>query len=272
MADKNKKIPFNNINNAPVNAVSPLNKDQIHEGIEGIDVKLRYYPNEHDMKKTLAKMVNATIGSDINEEISEEVGEELFEGGLQTGLDVFWIVFEVSGVSRACTHQLVRSSRAKFHQQSSRYTNMGDKFNVRMPQTIADNDNTMVKKYFEDLVGVTRNTYNYLIENGIPFQDARFACPIGLETYIICEYSLREFISLYSYRACPMFQWEITYVVKRMKDELMKVYPWIEQYIKISCEKNQKCTFQGWENTDGVCDFPWNAERVFKSQHFKPKN
>src|SRR3546814_3886104 len=46
------------------------------------------------------------------------------------------IIFEVSGVSRTCTHQLVRSRRASFHQQSQRASYMGDKPMFRCPESI----------------------------------------------------------------------------------------------------------------------------------------
>lgn len=263
------KVPFNSKDNQPLNAISPLNNGMVDYGTNNIIVKILDWPDENRMKKLLSKMVKATIGSDPNEEISDSVGEELFKGGLQTGLEAFHVSFEISGVSRAFTHQFVRTRKAAFHQQSSRYTYMGDKFNVRMPETIYNNSEAL--NTFLKFVDYSRKTYQKLVDLNIPYQDARFVCPIGLETYIIAEFPLKTFLDTYAYRACPMFQWEITYVFLEMKKLLVEKLPFLESYIKISCEKNHKCTFQGWENTDGVCSFPWNAERVFKSEHFKNK-
>lgn len=261
-----KNNPFNKKSINQKNAISPLNNGEINTGLEGIVVKLIDYPDELRMKKTLSKMVKATIGSDPNEEIPDEVGEELFSGGLQTGLDSFMVIFEVYGVDRTITHQLVRTSKAKFHQQSSRFTYMGSEFNVRMPETFTG-DSDVIEAYI-DLVRASRNFYQLAVDKDIPYQDARYGCLEGTETYIICEYPLGVFLNTYSYRACPMFQWGINGVFKLMRIELLKKFPWIEPYIKISCEKIKKCTFQGWENTDGVCEFPWNKTRVFKSKTF----
>lgn len=269
------KNPFNSLDKASkdekiANAVSPLNQDRIDAGVSNIDVRILDWPDEKRMKILLSKMVKATIGGNIHEDIPEEIGEELFKGGLQTGLEAFNVSFEISGVSRAFTHQFVRTRKAAYHQQSSRYTYMGDKFNVRMPQTIADDPEAKV--LFENFVNVSRMTYDALCKLNIPYQDARFTCPVGLQTYIVAEFPLKTFIDTYAYRACPMFQWEITYVFREMKRLLVEKLPFLDQYIKISCEKNKKCTFQGWESTEAVCDFPWNAERVFKSEHFTSDN
>ncbi len=258
--------PFNKKSINQKNAISPLNKGEINTGIEGIKVKLIFYPDEKLMKNALSKMVMATIGSDPSQTIPDKVGEELFKGGLQTGLDSFTVIFEVSGVDRTITHQLVRTSKAKFHQQSSRFTYMGSNFNVRMPETFMKDSDVM--EAYNDLVHASRNFYQLAVDKDMPYQDARYGCLEGTETYIICEYPLGVWLNTYSYRACPMFQWGINGVFKLMAKELLDKFPWLEPYVKISCEKIKKCTFQGWEETDGVCEFSWNKTRVFKSEIF----
>src|SRR3990167_6190275 len=155
----------------PPNAISPLDNDRIDSGTENIIVKLIDYPDEKRFKKSLTKMVQATIGGDINKEMSDEIGEELFVGGLQNGLEAGIFTFEVSGVSRAFTHQIVRTRKASYHQQSFRYTFLGSHFNVRMPETIANNEHARL--FYDDLVDHARETYVKLCNQGIPFQDAR---------------------------------------------------------------------------------------------------
>ena len=255
-------MKFNKKSTAPCNAISPLANDEIHTGTQGIVVKLIDYPDEKRFKKALSKMVKATIGSNPNEEIPEEVGEELFKGGLQTGLEAGIFTFEVYGLSRTCTHQIVRTRKAAFHQQSSRYTYFGN-FDVRMPESIANNPEAKV--IYEETVELLRLAYNSFIDMDIHYQDARFICPEGVETYIICEYPIKTFLDLYAYRSCPMFQWEIVYIIEQMKKEVLRVFPWMEPYIITSCEKTKKCMFQGWESTED-CDKLWAGNRDFKSK------
>lgn len=251
----------NRKSNAPLNARSPLNQGRIDAGVDNIIVKLIDYPDEERMKKSLAKMTGATIGNDINKEVSDELSEELFRGGLQTGLKRYSFIFEISGVSRAFTHQFVRTSEASYHQQSSRFTDMGRFFNVRCPKSIHDDFECFTR--FIDDVKRLRKSYEIYISKDIPYEDARFVCPIGLETYIIGEFPISTFLNTYSYRACIMFQWEINFVFKEMKRLVVKKFNWMDKYIKISCEKIQRCTYQGWEDTS-VCNFPWSNDRVYK--------
>lgn len=264
--------PFNNFSQTdPVfkAAVSPLNQGRIDSGTENIVVNILDWPDEKRMKILLSKMVKATVGCDPNEIISDEIGEELFKGGLQSGLEAFVVSFEISGLSRALTHQLVRTRKATFHQQSLRYVYMGENFNVRMPQKIADNPEA--RRIFEEYVENARRAYQQLCELNIDFQDARFVCPIGTETYIVAEFPLKVFMDTYAYRACPMMLWENTFVFREMRKQLLEKLPFLEPFIKITCEKTKKCMFQGWESTDGACDFEWNRERVFKSKFFTPE-
>jgi len=266
-----KNSPYNSMENNKKNAVSPLDKGEINNGTNNIRVKILDWPDEKRMKVLLTKMVKATIGGDVDEVIDDNsLGEELFLGGLQTGLEAFNVSFEISGVSRAFTHQFVRTRKAAYHQQSSRFTYMGDMFNVRMPQSIAD-DST-AKKIFELFVESSRLTYRKLCELNIPFQDARFAVPVGIETYIIGEFPLKVFLDTYAYRGCYGFQWEIVHVFQEMRRQLIEKLPFLEPYIKISCEKVGRCTFQGWENVEDFCPLPYAKDRIFKSKYFTSDN
>src|SRR5215831_2852958 len=109
--------------------VSPSAQSINHVGVDGIHVRLiQGLPSERDVARIIWKGRAATRGLSISPETEKqmhrEIGtdpeswREMFKGGLQTALEAFVLVFEVSGVSRTCTHQLVRSRRAGFHQQS----------------------------------------------------------------------------------------------------------------------------------------------------------
>jgi hypothetical protein len=111
------------------------------------------------------------------------------------------------------------------------------------------------------------------------------------------EYPLREFINVYAYRGCSMFQWEIVMVMRMARDILVGLYPFLEPYVKISCEKTQgaidikfdanldhgfdreqiahTCTFQGWENVEAVAHVPMERGRAIgslRSEHHRIEN
>jgi len=234
--------------------------------------------------------VTGTIQSwHFSGKIGGEDWEEMLKGGLQTALESQVIVFAVSGVSRTCTHQLVRSRRAAFHQQSQRASYYGDYPETRMPESVWRNSAAACA--FMDAIASAHNAYRVACEEDISYQDARYILPEGTTNYILCEYSVREFIDVYAYRGCSMFSWEIVSVMREMRRLLIEAHPWLEPYVKISCEKTSgaktpaykerleeqgpavnahTCTFQGWENVEGQCDFPWARQdnRAFIStQH-----
>lgn len=247
---------------------NPRDNDTIQVGTDGINVKLVQGIDESAMRRTLSRAINATIGVDPDNPPAEADWEEMLQGGLQTALETQVIVFEVGGVSRTCTHQLVRSRRAAFHQQSQRAHYYGNHPEARIPESVWANDNA--RDAYLKSVEYAHLAYRIACQDAdISYQDARYILPEATSNYILCEYSIREFLAVYAYRACSMFSWEIVHVMREMGKELIAAHPWIEPYVKISCENPQKCTFQGWEQVEGQCDFPWAREdnRTFVSKH-----
>lgn len=229
--------------------------------------------------------------------VAGEDWEEMLKGGLQTALETQVIVFAVSGVSRTCTHQLVRTRSASFHQQSQRASYYGDHPEVRMPESVWRNPKA--RRAFMEALDAADEAYRIACDEDISYQDARYILTEGTTNYILCEYSVREFLNVFAYRGCSMFSWEIVHVMREMRRLLIAEYPWLEPYVKISCEKTgparvptfveipergkmpvmsggnsatmevaHHCTFQGWENVEGQCDFPWARE---EARTFKPE-
>jgi flavin-dependent thymidylate synthase len=272
--------------------VSPSDNGLISVGADHIQVNLVQGINEDMLRKTLSKATRATIGFNLDaaEDEDDSDWEEMLKGGLQTALETQVIIFEVSGVSRTCTHQLVRSRKASFHQQSQRASYAGDAPEVRMPESVWRNP--QARQAFLDAIEASHEAYRIACESNISYQDARFVLPEGTTSYIMLEYSIREFMNVYAYRGCSMFQWEIVDVMRKCRAALVEAHPFMEPYVKISCEKTgpaqrlggwmgptaarpepdtvaHHCTFQGWESPEGQCDFSWAKDwaRTFKPAH-----
>jgi thymidylate synthase (FAD) len=282
----------------------PENPDQgkIHVGVDGIEVTLEQDFDDKALQHFFSFAINATRGIDPRNPPEPVDWEEMMRGGLQTALKRINIAFAVFGASRTATHQLVRSTRANFHQQSQRAHYYGDRPSVRMPESFlgkyapnpmygaADHEPASldIAEEFESLVDHAAAFYRMATAADISYQDARFGLLEGTTNFILCEYSLDEFIAVYAYRACSMFQWEIVQIVRKMREVLIAAHPWLEPYIKISCERTRgaldhgladpedrgindalahTCTYQGWESVEGQCDFPWAREsnRTFRS-------
>ena len=256
--------------------VSPLDNGMIQVGADNIEVRLVQPVDEENFKRVMSMATRATIGLDLSGKTMDDLmaadnrdWEEMLNGGLQTALETSVIVFAVSGVSRTCTHQLVRSRRASFHQQSQRAGWYGNQPEVRMPESVWRNQRA--RQAFLAAKAASDYAYNVACNEDISYQDARYVLLEGTDNYIMCEYSVREFMNVYAYRGCSMFSWEIVAVMREMRRLLVEAHPWLEPHVKISCEKPRKCTFQGWETVEGQCDFPYATEdnRTFKPQFHK---
>jgi thymidylate synthase (FAD) len=246
--------------------VSPFDQGHIDVGTDDIKVRLVQGINERDFARVLKKAQMATIGLDIEAADDDDEGwEEMLKGGLQTALESQTIVFEVQGVSRTATHQIVRSRRAAFHQQSQRASWMGVHPNVRMPESVWRNHH--VRDAWYRAINACHEAYSAACAQDISYQDARFILPEGTSTYIMCEYTVREFLAVYAYRACSMFQWEICHTVREMGRLLVEAHPWLAPYVKITCEKTHVCEFQGWEKVEGQCTLPYAIE---ENRRYKP--
>lgn len=267
-------VAFNKHSKQDGGHISPFGQGRVDVGLENITVRLVQGINEEAFRTVVGRSVMATNGIDPDNPPEVMPWEEMLKGGLQTALETQVVVFEVAGASRTLTHQLVRTRKASFHQQSQRAAFMGERPNVRMPASVERSP--IAKAAFLTAVEAAREAYRIICEEDVSYQDARFILPEGTETYILCEYSLRTFADTYAYRGCSMFQWDHVYVMREMRRLLVEAHPWLDSYIKISCEKtgpaalpsqgNQTvphhCTFQGWEEVEDQCDFPWAKEEA----------
>lgn len=246
---------------------SPYNGGMAHVGTDGIEVKLIQGIDEEQFRRVCSRAQRSAIGGGLD--YDDRDWAEILDGGIQTVLEDFVLVFEVSGVSRACTHQLVRTRKAAFHQQSMRACFYGRTPDVRIPEAIAKNPRA--RDAFMEAIEAAAYAYKVACDEDIAYQDARFVLPEGTINYIMCEYPLREFLNTYAYRACSMFQWEIMHVFREMGRILVLNHPWLERHVKITCEKTNICEYQGWERVEEQCNFPWAREdnRRYKPEHHK---
>jgi thymidylate synthase (FAD) len=128
--------------------------------------------------------------------------------------------FEVSGISRACTHQLVRHRLASFSQQSQRYVNE-EGFEYVCPPTL-DGDS---KRRFDEAIEESRRAYSELIKQGVPKEDARFVLPNACATKIMVTMNFRELRHFIKLRSGKGAQWEIKELSKRMLELLKEKAP-----------------------------------------------
>jgi thymidylate synthase (FAD) len=115
--------------------------------------------------------------------------------------------FGIEGISRACSHQLVRHRIASYSQQSQRYVSLKDRLEAVIPATIAEQPE--LAKRFQGLLDEAQRVYGELLDAGIPAEDARFVLPNAAETKLVMTMNARELLHFFSLRCCRRAQWEI---------------------------------------------------------------
>ena len=239
---------------------SPSSNGIIKIGNDGLEVVLAQDFDDETFDTISRYAQSASRGAHPNLLKAEESGAFMRGGLAFQSTEDLRIAFAVRGASRVLTHQLVRTRQAAFKQQSQRDCYYGEMPEFRMPESVWLSP--MVRSLWFDSLRLSHSAYNMAVSVDIPYEDARFILPEGTTNFILCEYSLRVFMETYAYRGCVMFQNEMVAVMKAMRKLLVEAHPYLEPHVKISCEKIQRCTFQGSERVDLTCDFPWAREET----------
>lgn len=120
--------------------------------------------------------------------------------------------FAIEGISRSCSHQLVRHRLFSFTQQSQRYVNEKD-FPFIVPPSIKDNNDAYA--IFTKTMGEISSSYEKLSAI-VPIEDARFVLPNATETKIVATANARELMHFFKMRLDNHAQWEIRNLAQLM--------------------------------------------------------
>lgn len=132
------------------------------------------------------------------------------------------ITFEISGISRACSHQLVRHRLASHTQQSQRYVDMAN-FDVVVPESIQKDVHAF--DIFSGLMNQISVAYEELVNLNIPKEDARYVLPNACTTTITVTMNFRELLHFFELRCCNRAQREIREVANKMLELCQEVAP-----------------------------------------------
>lgn len=170
--------------------------------------------------------------------------------------------FGIEGISRACSHQLVRHRIASYSQKSQRYVNeSGFEFITppavhEVPEAEAEymkmiSEITESYNKISDLL--TEHHKNNFINEGLDEktalskarkmanEDARFILPNACETKIVVTMNVRSLFNFFRHRCCNRAQWEIRNVANEMLRLCLEVAPNIFCNTGASCVSEGKC-------------------------------
>jgi flavin-dependent thymidylate synthase len=136
-------------------------------------------------------------------------------------------VFEIRDVTRAFTHQFVRTRTGSYAQQSQRTVDM-EGFGYYTPPRISENE--IAKAIYDECMQKINEYYQDLREI-VPAEDARGVLPTNIHTNIVAKFNLRTLHETAKSRLSPRAQGEYQQVFKLMVDEIVKVHPWAEPFL-----------------------------------------
>ena len=128
--------------------------------------------------------------------------------------------FAIEKISRACSHQLVRHRVASFSQQSQRYITIKRlKERVVVPPSVNSNE------LFYAIMNQMSETYQKLVEQRVPKEDARFVLPNATETSLLMTMDGKSLMHFIGLRTCNRAQWEIRKLADMMLKQLRDIEP-----------------------------------------------
>lgn len=153
-------------------------------------------------------------------DISEKRVENCIKAGHESVLEHASATFQISDISRACSHQLVRHRLASYSQQSQRYCKIDTGSNdwyVIPPDILADEKRLELYQMF---MGDYAWYYNAALNDGVKPEDARYLLPEACKTEIVVTMNCRELFHFLDTRVSHRAQWEIRYLAEAMKEML----------------------------------------------------
>ena len=179
----------------------------------------------------------------------------LFSLGHESPIEHATFTFGIEGISRSCSHQLVRHRIASYSQKSQRYVNE-TQFEYVTPSVIEnipaanelfDQLMTRIQCDYQDLRELIKED---LMKNGMDEkaaekkanEDARFVLPNACCTSIIVTMNIRSLFNFFKHRCCNRAQWEIREVATEMWEQCMCVAPTIFIHAGPDCITKGKCS------------------------------
>lgn len=220
---------------------------------------LAHTPEPEKVIATAAKLCYSssdisTLQDNLTEDKITKFIDMLMSLGHESPVEHVSFTFGIEGISRACSHQLVRHRIASYSQKSQRYVSE-NQFEYITPTAIEDV--LSVKNKYNELMNYIQSEYNNIRDELINYhiskgydkkvaekmanEDARYVLPNACETKIIVTMNIRSLFNFFRHRCCNRAQWEIRNVANEMLKLCLQKAPHIFANAGPSCIANGKC-------------------------------
>lgn len=173
-----------------------------------------------DAENFIGQMAGICYGRETEREANVKRAVQVAQKGHLACLRFSHAVFNIKGISRACSHQLVRSKHLDFLQRSQRYCNE-EEASVVVPPSLTDEEAGI----FWDTINACRDAYATLRDMGVKKEDARFVLPEATETELNVVGNLQSWMDFIKLRADKHAQWEVRSVAIEVNNILAQHCP-----------------------------------------------
>lgn len=148
--------------------------------------------------------------------------------------------FLINGVSRAFTHQFVRTRTGSYAQQTMRVLNVSGFNYIEGPSIEADwqtdpdcgrSKPGIIARAYHETMEKIGEAYDQMIEAGAAIEDARGILPTNICTNIVAKFDLRTLADTARKRASSRTQGEYRDVMDKMIKEVLRVHPWASLFL-----------------------------------------
>lgn len=201
-----------------------------------MNVRLISCPSSKDAIDLLIRTKNTrlTMGEGVDKYIEGLTEEQkllqiaYMSGTIPSSWEFVNYAFEITGVSRAFTHQFVRTRTGSFAQQTMRMLEM-ERFTYVTGPTIEKD--VKLRVVYENAMRRIQEAYDYLISQGAAVEDARGLLPTNICTNIIAQFNLRSLADLSKHRAGKRTQGEYRDVLNAMQACVIEAHPWAKDFL-----------------------------------------
>ncbi|MDD3531926.1 MAG: FAD-dependent thymidylate synthase [Candidatus Shapirobacteria bacterium] len=213
-------------------------------------MKVRLIAQTQDSEATVTAAIRqcySSAGADQLVKKADQKNQERLIGlvmasGHTSTIEHASFTFAIEGISRACSHQLVRHRIASFSQQSQRYVDLSKgEITYIIPPKISYSKER--RKEFHLAMEKVETVYRSLIKSGVSPEDARFILPNACETKIVVTMNARALANFFRLRTCLRAQWEIRALAGEMMRLVKEAAPLLFANAGPSCQTEKIC----WE-------------------------
>ncbi len=215
---------------------------------------VRYTPAPEQLIASAAKLCYASDTStllDQEDDASARFVRRLREMGHLSPIEHAVFTFYVEGISRACSHQLVRHRLASYSQRSQRYVRH-DAFDYVTPPQLrgkvvtVDGRPVDAVEYYRQCMTVIAEQYRALNEalgdtGEESNEDARYLLPNACETKLFVTMNARQLMHFFEERLCQRAQWEIRAVADQMLALARDACPAVFEHAGPKCIRLNGC-------------------------------